>query len=197
MAGIISTVSSESSVLFISLITLDRILVIKYPFGDIRFTRVKAIIASCICWISSILIAVAPVTFSSYFGGNFYGRSSVCLALPLTKEKPPGWQYSITVFIGFNFATFLMIALGQCFLYSEIKNQSRQIKRKISRHRDLVIARNLFLVVGTDFLCWFPIGCMGKTLELALNILHIIQNGICSRTIVSIKNYVLLNGLCN
>lgn len=145
-----------------SLITLDRILVIKYPFGQVKFNQRNGLIAAMGCWVLSLLIAVTPVFFSGYFGGNFYSRSRVCLALPLTRDRPAGWQYSITVFVGFNFVTFILIALGQCLLYFEIKKQSGKVKRETSRRRDLVIARNLLTVVATDFLCWFPIGCMGN-----------------------------------
>ena len=165
-AGILSTVSSEASVLFLCLITVDRILVIKYPFGQFNFRNKNGVIAAGLVWTISIVIALAPVVFTDHFKGEFYGRSGVCLALPLTQEKPPGWQYSITVFIGFNFATFALITIGQCMLYSQIKKQSGKSIRSTARRKDLVIARNLFLVVATDFLCWFPIGCMGKSIYL-------------------------------
>lgn len=163
LAGILSTISSESSVLFMCLITLDRILVIKYPFGQFNFKEKKGVIGAIICWLISIAIGIVPVIFTGYFKGEFYSRSGVCLALPLTNDKPPGWQYSITIFIGFNFATFIMIAFGQCLLYGEIKSQSAKVRRETARKRDLIIARNLFIVVATDFLCWFPIGCMGMS----------------------------------
>jgi hypothetical protein len=35
-------------------------------------------------------------------------------------------------------------------------------KKSSARRNDLKVARNLLLLVGTDFACWFPIGCMGK-----------------------------------
>lgn len=155
------------------LITLDRILVIKYPFGQVNFKKKNGVFASLICWSVSLAIAIMPVVFTEYFKGQFYSRSGVCLALPLTKDKPPGWQYSITVFIGLNFATFIMIAIGQCLLYGEIRTQSSKIKRETARRRDLVIARNLFIVVATDFLCWFPIGCMGTSQFLCICLLQL------------------------
>ncbi|XP_045203508.2 G-protein coupled receptor GRL101-like [Mercenaria mercenaria] len=162
LAGILSTVSSEASVLFISLITVDRLLVIKYPFGSVRITTRLAKVMVLFCWIICFLIAILPIVQSNYFGDQFYSKSAVCLALPLTKDRSVGWLYSIVIFIGFNFVTFVMIALGQTMIYYEIRHQSLAMKKNSSaRRNDLKVARNLLLVVTTDFSCWFPIGCMG------------------------------------
>ncbi|MCG8034832.1 MAG: 7 transmembrane receptor, partial [Candidatus Thiodiazotropha taylori] len=86
MAGVMSAISSEASVLFICLITLDRILVIKYPFGDFRFNTKNALITSGAVWLIVIVVATAPMGFED---GQFYTRSPVCLALPLTRDRPP------------------------------------------------------------------------------------------------------------
>ena len=159
-AGVISTISSEGSVLFICLITLDRILVVKYPYGNIRIKTKTALIFSIVAWLLVIIAATIPLTFGD---GTFYTRSAVCLALPLTRDRPVGWEYSTAVFIGFNYVAFLLIAAGQCLIFRAIKATSN-IRSKVSSNRrnDLVVARNLLLVVSTDFLCWFPIGVMGE-----------------------------------
>lgn len=162
-AGILATISTEASVFFICLITIDRILVIKYPFGTVRISPKAAKIVSVISWVVCILIALFPVVHASYFKSQFYSKSAVCLALPLTKDRPAGWLYSIIIFIGFNFITFILVALGQTLIYFEVKRQSKAMKNKSSaRRNDLKVARNLLLLVFTDFACWFPIGCMGK-----------------------------------
>ena len=41
-------------------------------------------------WLVSFVVAVLPALPIPYFGENYYGRSSVCIALPITNEKPPG-----------------------------------------------------------------------------------------------------------
>ena len=163
MAGIVSTMSSEGSVLFICLITIDRILVIKYPFGQIRFSTKLAVNVSGSIWILVSLFAVFPVAITSYFEDSFYSKSGVCLALPLTRDRPPGWAYSVSIFIGFNFVTFLAIAFGQWMIYSTINSAKEKMKScSTGRKNDLRVARNLLLVASTDFLCWFPIGVLGK-----------------------------------
>lgn len=161
-AGILSTVSSEASVLFVCLITLDRLLVIKYPFGTVRFEPKKAYLFCFVSWMVSLLIAVIPVLYTDYFKNSFYSRSAVCIALPLTRDKPPGWVYSVSIFVGLNFCTFVLVAFGQLSIFLELRKATDGIKQtQKSRKRDLQVARNLIFVATTDFLCWFPIGLMG------------------------------------
>ena len=162
-AGIISTISSEASVFFICLITIDRILVIKYPFGNFRFKPRLAILSSKVAWIFSAFIAILPVVYIDYFKNGFYARSGVCLALPLTRDRPNGWEYSLTVFVFFNFLTFLLIAFGQWMIYREMKSTMTKSSVSTKRRNDLAVAKNLLIVVSTDFLCWCPIGVMGKS----------------------------------
>ena len=164
LAGILSAMSSECSVLLMCLITLDRIFVIKFPFGQIRIRQKLAWILVTGVWIAVFIISILPILYTSYFKESFYSKSGVCLALPLTRDKPPGWQYAVGLFIGFNSITFLLIALGQYMIYNEIRLSKKTIAGKRStRTNDLKIARNLLLVVSTDFLCWFPIGILGKS----------------------------------
>ncbi|XP_053405246.1 uncharacterized protein LOC123523149 isoform X2 [Mercenaria mercenaria] len=161
-AGILSTVSSEASVLFVCLITLDRLLVIKYPFGTVKIGPKKAHIVCCISWIFAISLALVPIIFTDIFQNRFYSRSGVCIALPLTRDKPPGWMYSVAIFVGLNFCTFILVGIGQLAIFIELRKATSTIKKtERSRKKDLKVARNLILVATTDFLCWFPIGVMG------------------------------------
>ncbi|XP_053385660.1 uncharacterized protein LOC123537998 [Mercenaria mercenaria] len=162
LAGVLSTISSECSVFFLCLITLDRLLVIKYPFGTKFFTTKKSVICVTAAWLISSFIAILPVVYEGYFQNKFYSRSGVCIALPLTRDRPPGWVYSILVFVVFNFITFLLVAIGQWTIFYEMqKSSGMATTAQSSRKRDLKVARNLLLVVATDFMCWFPIGVMG------------------------------------
>ncbi|XP_060558250.1 uncharacterized protein LOC132718555 [Ruditapes philippinarum] len=161
VAGFLSTVSSEASVLFLCLITIDRLIMIKFPLKQIRITWKIAHLLSAVMWILSIFIAVIPFIFSGYFQDQFYTKSGVCIALPLTRDRPPGWVYSVAIFVGLNFITFVLVAFGQIAIFMEFKKTVIAHTANKARKQDLTIARNLLLVVTTDFLCWFPIGVMG------------------------------------
>jgi hypothetical protein len=120
-------------------------------------------VISVIIWVFAAFLSILPLIYVDYFSDGFYSKSAVCLALPLTRDRPPGWIYSFSVFVIFNFAMFVLIALGQLLIYTEVRNQTKQSRKmNVSRNNDLIVARNLLLLVSTDFLCWFPIGVMGN-----------------------------------
>ena len=162
LAGVLSTVSCEASVLFSCLITADRFLVIKYPFGQKRLTRKNGNIIAIMLWSLALFLAIFPVTLHSYFKGEFYSKSGLCLALALTRARQSGWAYAVGIFIIFNSLACLLIATGQWKIYSEIKASKKPIgDRRSKSTNDWRIARNLLLVVTTNFLCWLPVEFLG------------------------------------
>ena len=165
MAGVLATLSSEASVLFIGLITIDRFLVIKYPFGDYRMTQKPSWIFASATWFFALFVSIFPVVFPP-FRGEFYSKSGVCLALPLTKDRPTGWLYSFLLFVAFNLFFVLLIAFGQWSIFSEVTSSSKKSlgKNRMNRKKELRVARNLLLVAFTDFICWFPIGMLGNAI---------------------------------
>ena len=169
-AGIITTLSSETSVLFICLVTVDRLLVVKYPFGEVRMRTRSSWTFAAIAWLIGVMISTFPVMFRTYFKGEFYSRSSVCLALPLTGDRPTGWVYAIVIFVGINSLMFCLIATGQWLIFREVSLQKDKItsKSKSGRKQELRVARNLLLVAMTDFLCWFPVCILGQHTYITL-----------------------------
>ncbi|KAA0199954.1 hypothetical protein HAZT_HAZT012068 [Hyalella azteca] len=99
LAGFISTLSTESSVISLTIITVDRLLVIKFPFGDRRLDMRVTRAMMLGMWVVVTFLAALPLANIAYFD-NFYGRSGVCLALHITSDKPNGWEYSVLIFIG-------------------------------------------------------------------------------------------------
>ena len=165
MAGVFASLSSEASIIFIGLITLDRIIVVKYPFGEYRIKQRGANILTAVSWFVGITVSTVPVIFTPYFEHQFYSTSGVCLALPITKHRFPGWEFAVSVFIGFNFITTVLIMFGQWTIYREVMKASNMnlTKNVKGRKNDVKVARNLMLVAGTDLLCWSPIVIFGKS----------------------------------
>nr|KAG5710002.1 hypothetical protein BaRGS_030078 [Batillaria attramentaria] len=91
---------------------------------------------------------------------EFYGQNGICLPLPITQRSFKGQDYAFGVFIVLNFVLFLVIGAGQALIFYNI-HSSAMATMKGHRKQDTVIARRLFLIVCTDFCCWFPIGLMG------------------------------------
>ena len=170
IAGFCSFVSIEATVLFICLISVDRYLVIKYPFGQIRITQNIGNALAAIAWLLGVLMAAMPFIITPYFNGEFYSQTGICLALPLTRNRSPGWVYSFGIFIVFNTVIFVLIALGQLLIYMAIRESRKGLAgQHSSRSGDLKVTRNLLLVVMTNFLCWFPIGSIGKFIKCLMN----------------------------
>jgi hypothetical protein len=158
-AGILATISSEASVNFILLITLDRLFAVKFPFGEKKITKKIAIATTCVTWTAVMLLGILPVVFVDYFSASFYTNTGLCLALPFAPAHLEGWEFSSAIFVFYNMVIFIVIAACQCVIYQTAKSTSRIIPAK--SQRDLQMAKKLFLVVITDFLCWMPIGVMG------------------------------------
>ncbi len=90
LAGFLATFSSEASVMFLCVLTVDRFINIMFPFSNMKFSKsVTKIISVCV-WILGFVLSVVPFMYTTYFGNNYYGRSGVCMALPITNERPQG-----------------------------------------------------------------------------------------------------------
>ena len=163
LAGFLSTLSSETSAIFILLITVDRFLTIQFPFGQFRSSLKLAWILCGTAWGVGLIIASLPLVIS---GWEVYSFNSICVGLPLHSDAYTGSDYATGVFIGLNSFLFAMIAVGQVLIYRanwvNSKRASQYSKYAKSRYRrDMAVARQLSIIVITDFLCWFPICIMG------------------------------------
>ena len=163
LAGIFSTISNEASMLFVCLITLDRLLVIKYPLRQFRLSLRHACMLSILVWTMALVVALLPISLNSLFEDSFYSQSGVCLPLPITRARPRGHAYSVGVFIGFNSIAYTLISVGQWSIYREIKLSSKSIaKYRSQTSTDTKVARSLLMVAVTDLLCWLPVAVLGK-----------------------------------
>ena len=159
MAGFLSLLSSEMSASIICMITLDRFIVVRFPFSHFRFQRRSAQLGCLLLWTMGLVLAAVPLLPASW---HFYSQTAICIPLPVTLQQFPGHDYAFSVMIIFNFILFIIIAVGQLFIYIAIRSQSIAKQDDIDRRsKDLAVAQRLFTVVVSDFLCWFPVGLMG------------------------------------
>ncbi|XP_005112933.2 G-protein coupled receptor GRL101-like [Aplysia californica] len=164
-AGFLSTLSSEISMFFILLVTLDRFLVIKFPFGQYRISGRYVHVLCALAWLLGLSIALLPFV-PSFRHWQTYTFTGVCLGLPLGDRSVPGFRFSLAVFVFLNLFLFLLIAAGQLVIYRALVEVRKSVANQTSssamrRAQDVEISRRLFLVAATDFVCWFPVGIMG------------------------------------
>ncbi|XP_025101660.1 G-protein coupled receptor GRL101-like [Pomacea canaliculata] len=156
VAGFLSFMSSEVSTLIICLITIDRFIVLRFPFSKFRFERWSASWACGLAWAVGFTLAAVPL-LPSFSDWEFYGQNAICIPLPITRKLFRGRSYSIDIMIILNMVLFFIIAFGQICIYWSIRVNS--MKGNMARKsNDVIIARRLATVVVSDFLCWFPVG---------------------------------------
>ena len=160
MSGFLALLSTEMSAFIILLITLDRFLVIRFPFSQLRFQRGSAHAVCCVHWaVVSVLVAIP--FFPAYSHWGFYSHTDICIPLPITRSSFAGHSYAFGVMIVLNMVLFLAIAAGQTAIYVAIRSSTMASTDSSRKRQDLDIARRLITVAVTDFCCWFPVGLLG------------------------------------
>ena len=84
LAGFLSIFSSEGSVLFIALISIDRLLGIKYPFGGPLSTK-WARFCVVLAWLVAFLLSVIPIALATDTG-DVFSISEVCIGIPIVRS---------------------------------------------------------------------------------------------------------------
>jgi hypothetical protein len=167
LAGFLSLLSCEVSALIMCLVTLDRFLVLRFPFSQIRFNARSAQVASLVVWCVGLALAAIPLLpVTSHW--QFYSQTAICIPLPITNNDFPGQPFSFAVIIVLNFVLFLCVSVGQVVIYWSVQANSMSTTNftttsttTTTKPRDVTIARRLITVAMSDFLCWFPIGLLG------------------------------------
>ena len=165
VTGVLSMVSSEVSVLMLTLITTDRLICIVFQFRVRRMNRKTAYTVVGGIWIFGIMMSVIPTLGLHYFYDSkrnigFYGKSAVCLPLQLSTERQAGWEYAVGIFIALNFASFIYILIAYIIMFFTVKAVSKQV-RSTNMNRESQMARRMVFIILTDFLCWMPVIVIG------------------------------------
>ena len=178
ITGAISVLSSEVSAMLLTLISADRLKNIVFPYRGRSLTRRKAHILCVVVWVIGFIIAFLPISGIHYFNDPlgrpaYYSRSVVCLPLQLSARFPPGWEYSVAIFVGLNFlliifmiAAYVAIFLKSCLSNRRLAHQgtSREIKARAkssTAKRETALAKRFAFIIFTDCACWLPIIVIG------------------------------------
>ena len=135
-AGVLVIMSSLTSMMFISLITVERYLAVRYPFGEVRLAdhTVRCLILGA--WMFSMTAAVLPLM---PFGRHWevFSSNGMCVALPLSTERQPRQWYGATLFLGINLILFIFIGVGQGIIFRTVKEKGRQTRKHTNPHSQL------------------------------------------------------------
>nr|CAH7712264.1 unnamed protein product [Callosobruchus chinensis] len=173
LCGFLSTLSCESSVLILSLVTWDRFVSVTQPLARKQPSPKTAAATLLLLWCLATLVAFAPITplGSDYFGDEFYGNNGVCLSLHIHEPYAKGWQYSAVMFILINTLALIFICYAYLRMINEIKASGVACRStRQSQDRDKV-AQRFGIIVLTDCLCWVPVIAV-KLIALAGTPIH-------------------------
>ncbi len=189
ISGALSIMSSEASVLFIVLITIDRFINIRFPYSQYKLRKNSSAIVAALIWLTSITIGMIPSILAGQ-NEKFYDNSHVCIGLPLAQiehfaknvsteriilgnliyEKYlveskslgyiPGLYYASAVFLGLNCMCFILILLCYVEIIRYATNSSKNLGVN-SNTKEIRMAVKVAAIVLTDFFCWSPIIILG------------------------------------
>uniref|UniRef100_A0A8D2ZRF7 G-protein coupled receptors family 1 profile domain-containing protein n=1 Tax=Scophthalmus maximus TaxID=52904 RepID=A0A8D2ZRF7_SCOMX len=156
--GFLAMLSSEVSVLLLTYLTLEKFLVIVFPFSNLRPSKLQTGVVLASIWLLGFIIAAVPLMNEDVFG-NYYGRNGVCFPLHSDRqEKPTAKGYSTGIFLGLNLVAFLVIFVSYSSMFCSIYRTGINATDLRSRlHRDVAVANRFFFIVFSDALCWIPI----------------------------------------
>ncbi|KAM3869252.1 relaxin receptor 2a [Diretmus argenteus] len=156
--GFLAMLSSEVSVLLLTYLTLEKFLVIVFPFSNLRPGKLQTVVVLASIWLLGFIIAAVPLMNENVFG-NYYGRNGVCFPLHSDRqEKPTAKGYSTGIFLGLNLVAFLVIVFSYSSMFCSIYKTGINATDLRSRlHRDVAVANRFFFIVFSDALCWIPI----------------------------------------
>ena len=84
IAGALSVLSSEASVFFITLVSIDRFTCIKYSLSTTKLRENVAKLAVLFAWIIAFLISLVSVLIP-LFSPDLYDASEICVGLPISR----------------------------------------------------------------------------------------------------------------
>ena len=187
-AGSISVLSSEASVFFITMISIDRAVAIKFPFRARRLGRNSTRVIVMILWLIAFIISITSFVLSG-MDSNTYDISEICVGLPISRDyvynttetsvqlsktfpkteyvsehithrSQVSMYFSIAIFTILNLVCFLVVAVCYTIIFTTARQTTRESGRSTTFKEDIKMAKRMFLLVFTDFCCWVPIGML-------------------------------------
>ena len=190
VAGTLSILSSEASVFFVTVISLDRFVSIKYPHSKYKLRRKSTVVTATVVWAFAIVLGIVPSFLAGKYP-NFYDNSHVCIGLPLalyesyttyhveklfsskykdiyieisrsiSNGKEPGMYFSTAIFLGLNFVCYLIIVCCYIEIIRTVYKSSKRAGLNREMKAQIRLTLKVAAIVATDFICWFPVIVLG------------------------------------
>ena len=189
VTGSLSVLSSEASVFFITVISIDRAIAIKFPFRAHRGSTKSTCIIVSFLWLVASGISITSFVLTG-MDSDVYAVSEICVGLPISRQytynisetsvqltqtfenviqvvqenKATGSQaamyFSIAIFTALNLFCFIIVGLCYLTIFITATKTTEKSGRSRNLKEDIQMAKKMFLLVLTDFCCWVPIGVL-------------------------------------
>ena len=185
-AGTLSVLSSEASVFFVTLISVDRLIGIRYPFSTHRIDTKTSRILTLVLWLTAMSISIVSTILSSVTP-DLYDVSEVCTGLPLSRKNvygmingtiylgpievdnfphttitfvtghQPGMYFGIAIFTALNFICFIVMCVCYIGIFVTTIETAKQAGRARDNKQERKMAMKMGVIVISDLACWAPI----------------------------------------
>ncbi|XP_072038159.1 uncharacterized protein [Amphiura filiformis] len=185
-AGFLSVLSSEASLLFLTLIAVDRLWAFRKIFITRKlFGKLTQVLMTIFVWVTAFALSMVSISLQD---DKLHQFSDVCIGLPLAKYKIYEENYeniilsynfdrpndhiplqtftangsklenyfSIGLFLGLNLLLCLLIAICYILLFVYICKSGFSLLKT-----DLKMAIKMGAIALTDLMCWLPIVTLG------------------------------------
>ena len=154
MAGFLSLLSSEVSVLTIFLLTLDSLSVLCFPPSVYRFSRRSAAVACGVTWSAGVFLASLPLLPGLQHWGR-YGRTAVCSLMTYDMNR---FRTEFGLFQGIvvcHWLICLVVCAGQVLLYRATPKHFILIDSDKKQIYEGVVLKMKMAI--TDAVVWFSV----------------------------------------
>ncbi|RWS10186.1 relaxin receptor 1-like protein [Dinothrombium tinctorium] len=157
LAGFLSTLSCEASVLIVTIITLDRYFSIVRPLMVRKRSKKFAWTLLSFVWFAAFVFSFLPLLPIAYFGDEYYGSNGVCIPFHIHNPFSEGWEYSLLIFCVVNTINFVFVLFAYLHMFVTISKSASGLRICSLYQHDRVITKRFAFIVGFQFICWIPI----------------------------------------
>lgn len=166
-AGFCAITSTAVSVYVLLVITLERTYTIVGVFKHKqKLTHLQVYIIMAVGWIFGMFVAMLPLV-----GVSDYNTVAICLPFNVQGKEDLAYVVLLLLVTGI---VFVIIAVCYTIIFQQIckNNKLSPVQVTNPRTADAKISIRIFVLVFTNFVCWFPIALIGLTAAFGKSLVH-------------------------
>ena len=162
IAGVLSILSSEASVFFITLISFDRFLGVKFPFSSRRLTQKSAQKCASIVWLFAVIVSIVPSVLSSFMD-DIFEVSEVCVGIPIVKRPVTTIEVDSVELAKTEFRANIKYSSYYVYYIKGVDLEEDYVTANITfpissiTGYKLATYFSIFLFIGLNFLCFIMV----------------------------------------